>query len=149
MSRSFVRAMMHRAADAAATATADPEFVRLPGSKVVFVRRAVPPQLQHVLLDELPNAHNDEISRQLQVMLRRALATARFPMALVLCTGADSSTSMQKQLETLLGPDAQSALLTTVQVNPVADTPGTLLSAPTRNVSAGDNRPCILPPLLK
>ena len=86
-----------------------------------------------VLLDELPNAHNDEISRQLQVMLRRSLATARFPMALVLCTGADSSTSMQKQLETLLGPDAQSALLTTVQVNPVADT---LLTKAIKHVAA-------------
>lgn len=86
-----------------------------------------------VLLDELPNAHNDEISRQLQVLLRRALATARFPIALVLCTGADSSTSTQKQLETLLGPDAQSALLTTVQVNPVADT---LLTKAIKHVAA-------------
>ena len=86
-----------------------------------------------VLLDELPNAHNDDISRQLQVLLRRALATARFPMALVLCTGADSSTAMQKQLETLLGPDAQSTLLTTVQVNPVADT---LLTKAIKHVAA-------------
>ena len=39
----------------------------------------------------------------------------------MLCTGADSSSSLPKQLESLLGPDAQSGLVTCVQVNPVAD----------------------------
>ena len=39
----------------------------------------------------------------------------------MLCTGADSSSSLPKQLESLLGPDAQSSLVTCVQVNPVAD----------------------------
>eukprot|EP00908_Phaeocystis_cordata_P009483 Transcript_20263.p1 GENE.Transcript_20263~~Transcript_20263.p1 ORF type:complete len:641 (+),score=165.34 Transcript_20263:1-1923(+) len=78
-----------------------------------------------VLLDELPNTagghHSDEQARQLQVLLRRALLVARFPIVLVLCTGAESSTSLPKQLETLLGPDAQSSFVSSVQVNPVAD----------------------------
>ena len=78
-----------------------------------------------VLLDELPNTavgdRSDELARQLQVLLRRALLVARFPIVLVLCTGADSSSSLPKQLDNLLGPDAQSCLVTSVQVNPVAD----------------------------
>jgi len=78
-----------------------------------------------VLLDELPNTagghRSDELAHQLQGLLRRALLVARFPIVLVLCTGADSSSSLPKQLETLLGPDAQNCLVTSVQVNPVAD----------------------------
>ena len=78
-----------------------------------------------VLLDELPNTaggdRSDELARQLRVLLRRALLVARFPIVLVLCTGADSSSSLPKQLDNLLGPDAQNCLVTSVQVNPVAD----------------------------
>jgi len=67
-------------------------------------------------------------------MLRSALETARFPVALVLCS--DASVSTAKQLETLLGPAAACPQLTChVACNPVADT---LLTRALRSVAAAE-----------
>ncbi|EOD15359.1 hypothetical protein EMIHUDRAFT_211526 [Emiliania huxleyi CCMP1516] len=92
-----------------------------------------------VLLEELPvgsssGARTQELLEQQRRMLRSALETARFPVALVLCS--DASVSTAKQLETLLGPAAACPQLTChVACNPVADT---LLTRALRSVAAAE-----------
>lgn len=78
-----------------------------------------------------------------QTLLRRALAAARFPLALILCT--DSSTGgVPRQLESILGAAAADAqTVRHVSCNAIADT---LLAKAVRAVAAAEAMP--LPPEL-